>query len=186
MFKVVANSWALFFGLGLIMLGSGLQGSLLGLRASIEGFGLATTGLVTGAIFGMGAFYSANVGLSVRETSFFMSAVVLGGAVIQYPIGRLSDLLNRRQVIIASCACGAAAAFFAPNVMGLGFGRGWKLYLATALVGGFSMPLYALSVAHTNDYLTPGQMVAASSTLVLAVSIGSAVGTLLVPLQWMP
>ena len=46
MFKVVANSWALFFGLGLIMLGSGLQGSLLGLRASIEGFGLVTTGLV--------------------------------------------------------------------------------------------------------------------------------------------
>ena len=46
MFQVVANSWALFFGLGLIMLGSGLQGSLLGLRASIEGFGLVTTGLV--------------------------------------------------------------------------------------------------------------------------------------------
>jgi MFS family permease len=44
--QVVSNSWALFLGLGLIMLGNGLQGSLLGLRASIEGFGVASTGLL--------------------------------------------------------------------------------------------------------------------------------------------
>ncbi|MBT6987239.1 MAG: MFS transporter, partial [Rhodospirillaceae bacterium] len=46
MFQVIANSWALFLGLGLIMLGNGLQGSLLGLRASLEGFGVTATGLI--------------------------------------------------------------------------------------------------------------------------------------------
>ena len=141
--------------------------------------GMFLTGVVMGAVFGMGAVYAANVGLSVREISFFMGSAVLGGAVLQYPIGRLSDLLSRRQVIIATCACGAAAAFITANIGGPGVGQVWKLYLAVALVGGFSMPLYALCVAHTNDYLTPGQMVAASSTLVLAVSIGSAIGCLL-------
>jgi MFS family permease len=55
-------------------------------------------------------------------------------------------------------------------------GQAWQLYLGVALVGGFSTPLYALCIAHTNDYLTPSQMVAASSTLVLAVSIGSSPG----------
>ena len=138
--------------------------------------GMLLTGVVMGAVFGMGAVYAANVGLSVREISFFMGSVVLGGAVLQYPVGRLSDLLSRRQVIIATCACGAAIAFITANIGSSGVGQIWKLYLAIALVGGFSMPLYALCVAHTNDYLTPGQMVAASSALVLAGSIGSAVG----------
>ena len=138
--------------------------------------GMLLTGVVMGAVFGMGAVYAANVGLSVREISFFMGSVVLGGAVLQYPVGRLSDLLSRRQVIIATSACGATAAFISAYIGSSGVGQVWKLYLAIALVGGFSMPLYALCVAHTNDYLTPGQMVAASSALVLAGSIGSAVG----------
>ena len=138
--------------------------------------GMLLTGVVMGAVFGMGAVYAANVGLSVREISFFMGSVVLGGAVLQYPVGRLSDLLSRRQVIIATSACGATAAFISAYIGSSGVGQVWKLYLAIALVGGFSMPLYALCVAHTNDYLTPGQMLAASSALVLSGSIGSAVG----------
>ena len=52
MFMVVANSLALFFGPGLIMLGSGLQGSLLGLRSSIEGFGLVMSGYYIGLLVG--------------------------------------------------------------------------------------------------------------------------------------
>ncbi|MBC8240713.1 MAG: MFS transporter, partial [Alphaproteobacteria bacterium] len=51
MFQVISNSWALFLGLGLIMLGNGLQGSLLGLRASLEGFGVTATGLVMSGYF---------------------------------------------------------------------------------------------------------------------------------------
>ncbi len=138
--------------------------------------GMLITGVMMGAVFGMGAVYGANIGLSVSEVSFFMGAAVLGGAALQFPIGRLSDLLNRRQVIIATCALGAVAAFVAAGMGVPGAGEAWRLYLAVALVGGFSTPLYALCIAHTNDYLTPSQMVAASSTLVLAVSIGSSLG----------
>ena len=90
---------------------------------------MAMTGVMMGAVFGMGAVYGANAGLSVREVSFFMSALVLGGAVLQFPIGRLSDLFNRRQVIIATCAGGAVAAFSAATLGGPGVSQGWKLYL---------------------------------------------------------
>ncbi|MBT5193050.1 MAG: MFS transporter [Rhodospirillaceae bacterium] len=138
--------------------------------------GMVMTGVMLGAMFGMGAVYASNVGLSVREVSFFMGAMVLGGVALQYPIGRLSDLFNRRQVIIATCLGGTIAAFAAAKIGSPGIGQAWQLYLAIALIGGFSTPLYALCIAHTNDYLTPSQMVAASSTLVLAVSIGSALG----------
>ncbi|MDA1100134.1 MAG: hypothetical protein O2967_14240 [Proteobacteria bacterium] len=51
LFRVISNRWALFLGLGLIMLGNGLQGSLLGLRASLEGFGVTATGLVMSGYF---------------------------------------------------------------------------------------------------------------------------------------
>ena len=134
--------------------------------------GMLINGVVMGAIFGMGAVYAANIGLSVREISFFMGSLVLGGALLQYPIGKLSDVFGRRQVIIGTCAAGVAAAFVAAALVD----SGWRLYLMIALIGGFSTPLYALCIAHTNDYLSPSQMVAASGTLVLTVSIGSTLG----------
>ena len=51
MLGVISNFWALFLGLGLIMLGNGLQGSLLGVRASMEGFGTTITGLIMAGYF---------------------------------------------------------------------------------------------------------------------------------------
>ena len=51
MLKVVSSCWALFLGLGLIMFGNGLQGSLLALHASFKGFSIFTTGLVMSGYF---------------------------------------------------------------------------------------------------------------------------------------
>lgn len=134
--------------------------------------GMLINGVMMGAVFGMGAVYAATIGLSVRDISFFMGVLVLGGAVLQYPIGKLSDMVGRRQVIIGTCAAGIVATLVAAELDG----DGWWFFLTIALVGGFSMPLYALCIAHTNDYLNPGQMVAASGTLVLIGSIGSTLG----------
>lgn len=135
-------------------------------------FGMLINGIMMGAIFGMGAVYAAGLGLSVREISYFMFALVVGGAVLQYPLGKLSDVMGRRQVIIGACVAGIAACLIAPEVAG----GSWRFYLIVALVGGFATPLYALCIAHTNDYLSPSQMVAASGTLVLVGSIGAILG----------
>jgi MFS family permease len=134
--------------------------------------GMLINGVMMGTVFGMGAVFAAGIGLSVRDISFFMACLVLGGVVLQYPIGRLSDRIGRRPVIIGTCALGAVTCLTAA---GLDNG-GAALFVLIALVGGFSTPLYALCVAHTNDHLNPSQMVAASGTLVLTVSIGSSLG----------
>jgi MFS family permease len=84
----------------------------------------------------------------------------------------MSDVLGRRVIIIGISIAGAVVSIAAGQIEG----TGWILYLAIALIGGLSTPLYALCIAHTNDYLNPSQMVAASSTLVLAVSVGSTLG----------
>ncbi len=134
--------------------------------------GMLISSISIGSIFGIGAVYAASIGLSVREISFFMGAIILGGAIMQFPLGRMSDLLGRRRVIIGTCAAGAVVAVFASQYEA----ETWQFYVIITLVGALSMPLYSLCAAHTNDYLNPSQMVAASGTLVLVSGIGATMG----------
>ena len=138
-------------------------------------YGMFITGMTIGAFFGMGAVYATDIGLSVREISFYMGTLIIGGFVFQYPIGYLSDNIGRRTVIIFCCLGGSAAAFIAMNFTD----EGWLFYAIVAAVGGLAMPLYPLCAGHTNDYLTPTQMVAASGTLVFVNASGAAIGSAL-------
>jgi MFS family permease len=125
------------------------------------------------SFFSMGAVYAAQIGLSVGEISAFMAAMLVGAVVLQWPIGRLSDIFDRRTVFaITSLLVAVAAGLIALAEDGP---RVW-LYLAAALFGGLAVPLYSLAVAHTNDYLEPHQIVAASGTLVLMAGLGATAG----------
>src|ERR687898_171116 len=68
------------------------------------------TMLASGAYFGMGAVYGRAIGLSVRDISVFMGLILFGGMLLQWPLGRLSDAWDRRQVLTAVTF---AAALFA-------------------------------------------------------------------------
>ena len=133
--------------------------------------GMMLSSFCIGSIFSVGPVYGTSIGLSVQEISFFMGTIILGGALVQFPLGRLSDTLGRRQIMIVSCFGAAAFSMLAPQYIG-----GWQLYVIIAVVGGLSMPLYSLCAAHTNDYLSPPQMVAASGTLVLVSGMGATMG----------
>ena len=56
--KVLKNSWALFLGMGALMLAYGFQGSLLGVRAVKEEFSLTATGFMMSGYF-VGYFIGA-------------------------------------------------------------------------------------------------------------------------------
>ncbi len=136
--------------------------------------GAAVTGLMLGAFYALGAVHARRLGLDLPLIATFMSAVIAGGIVLQWPIGRLSDLLDRRRVITGAFAatamvCAAMAAL--P-------GTGWLLYVLGAAFGGLSFALYPLCVAHTNDHLSADERVGASGGLVLAYSVGAAAGPL--------
>ncbi|MCK5515737.1 MAG: MFS transporter [Desulfobulbaceae bacterium] len=136
-------------------------------------FGVVVTGMSMGAIYGMGAVYATDTGMSVKDVSLFMTTLVMGGFLFQYPLGWLSDRIGRRKVIIFCCIGGAAISFSAMNFTS----EGIAFFAVVATVGGLSMPLYSLCGVHTNDYLTPTQMVAASGTLVLLSATGAAIGS---------
>ena len=135
-------------------------------------FGMFASGIATGSIFGVGVLYASAVGLGVAEVSLFMTSVIVGGVGLQYPIGWLSDRIGRRRAIILVCLAGTGAA----GAAAVAGSAGWMIFAAGGLVGGLALPLYSLCAAHTNDYLDPQQMVAASGTLVLANGTGSVLG----------
>ena len=150
----------------------------LGLRAlyAISPLGVVgalATGMASGALFGIGPVYAESSGMSIAQISLFMTAMLLGCIVLQWPIGELSDKLDRRPVIAVVAFLAAAAATAAAPVSAVSVGG---LLALMALIGGLSIPLYSLCIAHANDYLEPEQMVAASGGLVLASGVGAVLG----------
>ena len=135
--------------------------------------GAGATGMAHGIMFGMGAVYAERIGLSVREVSLFMGVAILGGILFQWPIGRLSDVFDRRHVltVVTFLASGAAALAILVSSQSHAL-----LLLAVFLFGGTTLPMYSLCIAHANDHLEPRQIVAASSSLVLIGGIGASIG----------
>ncbi|MEL6977350.1 MAG: MFS transporter [Pseudomonadota bacterium] len=146
-------------------------------RASPLGVvGVFVSGMVNGSVFGMGAVYAQEAGLDVLGVSAFMGALIAGAAALQWPLGKLSDLMDRR-LVIASGAFAAAALALAANAVEA---SGWAHLAFAAGFGGSALSLYSLSLAYTNDYLAPTEMVGASGALVLVLGAGSVAGPLVV------
>ena len=97
----------------------------LDLRASttnspVAFVGCLLVGVANGAWGTLGAVYGARIGISTTEIALMMSLTVIAGAVMQLPVGRLSDRTDRRFVLAARRARrGAASAlvifFVAPR-----------------------------------------------------------------------
>lgn len=142
-------------------------------------------GVTQGAVLGMGAVYAEQVGLALSNLAAFMAVLIAGGMVLQWPMGHLSDRFDRRRVITAATLVAGAVAFAMALVPGTAAPSSgvqptpvpvaWLFGLA-GLFGGLCFPLYSLCIAHTNDFLTPKQMVAASSALVLVMGVGAILG----------
>jgi MFS family permease len=140
--------------------------------------GVMAEGLAAAAFYGMGAVYAREQGMDAFGVSLFMAAATFGGMIMQWPIGHASDRSDRRTIIAMVSVAGALASFAAIFLGGV------AQLVAVALLGGTMMPLYSLSIAHTNDYLQPSQMVAASSSMILMSGTAAIAGPILASL-WM-
>ncbi|HET7925580.1 MAG TPA: MFS transporter [Rhodanobacteraceae bacterium] len=138
--------------------------------------GALFTGATAGTLFTLGPVYAARSGFDTAAVATFMASGILPAIVLQLPLGRLSDRVDRRTVLIA-ISIGAAVA--AGVALQLGSASP-ALFVAVAAYGGLSLTAYAVILAHVNDHLHSMQMVAASATVLLANGIGSALGPVLV------
>ena len=122
--------------------------------------GCLVAGLISSSWWGLGPVYAQELGLTVAQISGFMTAGLLGGMLLQIPIGRLSDRQDRRLVLfgVASCLSIPALMLVLSGMM-----PSWTLPVSAAVFFGLSSTLYPLSIAYANDYLDPGDVVAAST-----------------------
>ncbi len=143
-------------------------------RASpIAVFACFAVGLANGAFGTLAPVYAQAIGLSLESVALLVASAIVGGAVMQVPLGRLSDRLDRRWVICATALAGAAisAYLFARDL-----DDPVRVILLVALLGGAMHTIYPVAVAHANDMASDGDFVSVSSGLLLVFGAGAVIG----------
>ena len=151
--------------------------SLRGLFSSspLGTVGIFLLGIVYATQAGMGAVFGTQIGIEADSIALFVAMLFAGALVMQFPIGWLSDRMDRRKLIFGAAVLGAASC-------SLGWFTGgslWFLMAAAFFAGGVTTPLYALFLAYTNDFLSGDEMPAASGGLVFTFGLGAIAGPLI-------
>ena len=137
--------------------------------------GMFFLGGVFSAQFGMASVFGTNAGLTLSEISIFVAAFYIGAMVFQFPIGWLSDRMDRRILIVATSAVGFIAAISAVMVEDI-----FIVFVVSAFfIGGMSNPLYSLLIAYTNDFLELEDMASASGGLLFLNGLGAISGPII-------
>jgi len=138
--------------------------------------GAITVGLTSASFRSVGPLYAEDLGLQVADIASFMSAGIIGGIVLQYPMGYLSDIISRRSVLLmattGSTLCGLFMVWFAGSNVSLNL-------IGIFLWGAFTLPLYSLSAAHANDKAEAGEYVQIAAGLMFFWAIAASIGPLL-------
>ena len=145
-------------------------------NSSVAVFAVFWVGVSNAAFGTLAAVYAERVGLVLAAIAFFTSLPILAGAMMQIPVGYLSDRMDRRRVLIGTAVLAllADAGFLllAPEA------RAMNLILASIL-GGSIYAMYPVIVAHANDHAEPGTSIQISGGLLMTYGLGSIVGPLL-------
>ena len=134
------------------------------------------TGLAHSVILGYGAVYATSKGLDLFQISIFMVIVTSFGAIFQWPIGYLSDKIDRRLILIGVtflasglCVLIVISSYFSIIIF----------FIILAIYSGMSLPMYSLVISHTNDFLEQDQIVSAVAAIGILVSFGSICGPII-------
>ena len=134
--------------------------------------GIVLSQWVSSILFGMGAVYATKLGFTMYQVANFMGAMMAGGMILQWPLGKLSDMIDRRWVMGFACLCAVGFALLISRESEASL----KLYGLIFAFGGCSLSLYSIVVALTNDHLRPSEIVPASGTIVLISGLTSITG----------
>lgn len=159
----------------------------MSLRKLFTSSPLGTVGIfLLGSVYatqsGMGAVFGTQIGLSAAQIALFVAMLFAGALLFQFPIGWLSDRMDRRVLIFGAASLGAASC-----AIGYVMGQSQASLLSAAFfAGGVTTPLYALFLAYTNDFLSSEDMPAASGGLVFTFGLGAIAGPMVTgwAMQW--
>ncbi len=151
-------------------------------------FGMVSSffyGTIQSALFTLLAVYATSMNFTILEISIVTFLLAISGAIAQFPVGKISDVYDRRKVIIASTF--GAAIFSLITILvsgqmylpdGLATSKSW-FYIFFILFSFCSLPMFSLILAHTNDYITKDKFVAAGAGLQFTFGLGAMSGPFL-------
>ncbi|MCO4319864.1 MFS transporter [Phyllobacterium sp. 21LDTY02-6] len=135
--------------------------------------GSLLAGIIAGAWNFLSAVYGRDIGLSTFGIATMIASAMIGGAIFQYPIGRISDFVDRRYVMVVAGLGGVLLSlimiFLQPTTP-------WLVYTLMFAFGTVLFPIYSLNVAHANDFAESSEFVKVSSGLLIVYGIGSMIG----------
>ncbi len=144
--------------------------------------------MINASLYGLGPLFTRQIGLPLTATSTFMACAILGGLVLQVPIGRISDRYDRRKVLtitsfVTAASCLAVIASVSiGNMFEQAAGQtssGISLYITAAIYGSLAFTLYSLSAAQANDVTPPDKLIQTAGGLLIAYGLGAIFGPLL-------
>lgn len=139
----------------------------------IAALGCIAIGVTNSAFRTLSPVYAQDIGMSVGDVATFVSVSIIGGALIQYPLGHASDRYDRRTVLLVTTALALVAAL----ALVVFSGSGQLVNFALVFVfGAFAMPLFSLSAAHANDRAAKNEYVMLNAALMLFYSFGAICG----------
>lgn len=144
------------------------------LKQSTSGLlGCLSSGMIMAGIYGLMPLFLNNLFHHKAAVANYMFTIIFGGMLLQYPIGKLSDILARRLVLIyvaiATICISLLVILFKADTP-------FVFFFLMLFVGGLTFTLYPISISHACDSFSPKDMVAGTQSLLLAYSIGAMVG----------
>ena len=159
-------------------------------------FAMLCTGFIYSAVLTLASVYAANMNLTIYEISILLTLIVAAGAIFQWPIGYISDRMDRRKVIIASGILAIIFCILAILFSGTSFSNAFtqnltkfnyfsttlektKLFLSITLMAGMTLTFFPIILAYVNDNITKEKFVAAGSGLNIVFGVGAIFGPIL-------
>ena len=159
-------------------------------------FAMLCTGFIYSAVLTLASVYAANMNLTIYEISILLTLIVAAGAIFQWPIGYISDRMDRRKVVIASGILAIIFCSLAILFSGTSFSNAFtqnltkfnyfstslektKLFLSITLMAGMTLTFFPIILAYVNDNITKDKFVAAGSGLNIIFGVGAIFGPIL-------
>lgn len=144
-------------------------------RSPLGTFSAFFVNFMNGGIVGMSAIYAKSIDMPTDKIAMFVASAFIGVIVLQFPIGFISDRLDRRKVIITLNALAIAVV-----IMAMRSEEAHALILWFGLLGGLILPLYAVTIAYVNDRLKPEEVLPATSALLKIAGMGNMFAPILI------
>jgi MFS family permease len=157
--------------------------STLGLKALVSTsptgvIGCLSAGMIMGTLYGLMPSFLSNLFHSKAAIANYMFAIIMGGMLLQFPVGKLSDIFERRLVLIIVSMATIAVSL---AIILVKHQMGWYFFMLMSLLGGLTFTLYPISITQACESLDTKDLVAGTQGLLLIYSIGAMIGPMVAP-----